>query len=162
MLDYVAIEPFLEPAYTIEERCIRAASVDFKIDYFLIKSIRQKESGTLGQQVRNTNGTHDLGPMQINTDTIADFESFGITAHEVMNDTCLNIYVGTLHLWRKIRETGDLWRGVAWYHSKTKRYGTPYARDVMRIYRGMLDMFNRKIEKRVVAQNDVNSGRDWP
>ena len=151
MLDFAVVEPLLEPPVTVEERCMRSAAHDFKLDYFLLRAIREQEAGDPGMKKRNRNGSHDLGEMQINTVTVADFASFGITEKDLRRDTCLNIYAGALHLWRKIAETGDVWKGVAWYHNKRKALGFPYAKQVYRRYVRLLDAFNAKW---VVADKD--------
>lgn len=144
MLDFVVVEPLLEPPTTVEERCIRSAAHDFKIDYFLLRAIREHEAGTPGMKKINNDGSHDLGEMQINTGTVADFASFGITEQDLRRDTCLNIYTGALHLWRKIAETGDVWKGVAWYHNKYRSIGFPYAQKVFRRYMRLLNDFYKQ------------------
>lgn len=153
MLDFVVVEPHLPPAYTIEEQCIRGAAKDMKLDYFILKAIREQESGQNGKTSLNSNGTYDHGEFQINTVTIQDFKEFGITLSDVTNNTCLNIYTGALHLWRKIKETGDVWRGVAWYHSKRNVFGTPYAKKVYSRYTRLL----RKFEKDLVVDESRGS-----
>lgn len=141
MLDYVDVEPYLEPAYTLEEKCIRSASQDYQIDYFLLHAIREQEAGTNGRTMLNKNGTRDHGEFQINTVVVEDFKDYGITIADVTYDTCLNVYAAATHLFRKMKETGDIWRGVAWYHSKRAVHGTPYARKVFDRYTRMLREF---------------------
>lgn len=155
MLDFLVVEPYLPPAHTVEEQCIRAAAEDMKLDYFILKAIREQESGVSGRTNLNNNGTYDHGEFQINTVTIQDFKEFGITLEDVTNDTCLNVYTGALHLWRKIKETGDVWRGVAWYHNKRNVFGTPYAKKVFKRYKRLLSKFEKD-----VALDDFETQRD--
>ena len=158
MLDMNVIEPYLEPAYTVEERCMRSAAHDFRLDYFVIKAIREAENGKSGQYSNNSNDTRDHGEMQVNDIVISDFAEYGITGEDLLRDTCLNIYTGVAHLWRKIAETGQLWKGVAWYHSKTERLGTPYARRVYRRYSRMVSEFSDRVS-RMSAERSVPSNK---
>lgn len=149
MLDYVDIEPYLEPAYTIEEKCIRSASHDYNIDYFLLHAIREQEAGVNGKKNLNRDGTRDHGEFQINTVVVEDFKEFGISISDVTYDTCLNVYTAASHLFRKMKETGDIWRGVAWYHNKRSVYGTPYARKVYTRYSRMVKNFEGKLAEKL-------------
>lgn len=157
MLDFVVIEPHLPPAHTIEERCIRSASLDMNLDYFVLKAIRGQENGASGKtSASNKNGSYDIAEFQINNRTVADFAEFGITVEKLLTNTCLNVYTAALHLWRKIAETGDLWRGVAWYHSKNSTYGTPYANSVYRRYIKLVDRFSRQVDaSAATSRNEV-------
>lgn len=156
MLDFALIEPYLPPAATLEERCLRAAADRHEVDYFILKSIRKQEAGTVGARQRNrSNGTYDHGPWQINTVVISDYAHLGITAEMVMKDVCLNVDIAARHLRAKIDETGDTWKGVAWYHSKTKSFGIPYARKVFNYYIGMVREFRAQFALNTQSGGDA-------
>lgn len=151
MIEFMAIEPMLPVAHSQEERCLRDAAVTYDLDYFILKSIRSVENGRVGAVSHNTDGSIDHGPMQINTVVLQDYAHLGITAEDLTNDACLNIDIGARHLRAKIEETGDTWKGVAWYHSKTERHGTPYARRVYERYIAMIERFRDRLRADRVA-----------
>jgi hypothetical protein len=96
------------------------------------------EGGRPGQWVRNANGTHDIGPMQINTINLGDIaRQAQVTpdhvAYALTVNGCSNVAVGAWFLRRKINEAGgDIWKGVAWYHSRTPEKGNAYVNRVNR------------------------------
>jgi hypothetical protein len=47
--------------------CINQAAVTFYVPATVILSVLAVENGTVGMAKRNTNGTYDFGPMQINS-----------------------------------------------------------------------------------------------
>ena len=47
--------------------CLMMASQTYSVPPAVMVGIMQVEGGRVGQQVLNTNGSYDLGPMQINT-----------------------------------------------------------------------------------------------
>ena len=147
MFELAVIEQVLPPAQTIEEVCLRGASAEYGVDYLLLKAIREKEAGTRGMRKPNSNGTADLGEMQLNTATVPDYAQYGFTERIVQYDTCHNIRIGALHLRTKILETKDIWLGVAWYHSKTPKYGYPYARDIHKRYMRLVEDFKERVHR---------------
>ena len=84
-----------------------------------------------GQWVQNTNGTHDVGPMQFNTSYLATLARYGITTGDVAASGC---YPYQLAAWRLAlhlqNDAGDVWQRAANYHSRTPQYNA--------IYRGKL------------------------
>jgi hypothetical protein len=57
----------------IQERvvCSISAAVKYEVPANIVLAVAEKEAGKPGQWVRNSNGTHDVGPMQFNTRTCA-------------------------------------------------------------------------------------------
>lgn len=117
--------------------CIFAAAQTYSVPPAVIMGILQVEGGRVGMASKNTNGTEDLGPMQINTIWVPELaRQWGIpqgTAKRlVRDDACVNIGVGTWILRKKINDTGSLYKGIAWYHSATPKYGTVYRQKVIK------------------------------
>lgn len=116
--------------------CIFAAAQTYVVPPSVILGILNVEGGKIGQAVRNTNNTYDLGPMQINTLWIPELANFwGVRQSEalrlVRDDACINIGVGAWILRTKIDKTGSLTRGIAHYHSATPNLGHNYRKKVM-------------------------------
>lgn len=113
--------------------CFLWASSHYNVPTSLLLSIAQVEGGRVGTVSANTNGTQDLGPMQINTIWLDDIaKRTGQTPlqvrHRLINDGCYNVGIGAWILKKNITSSGDPWLGAAYYHSRTpalaKRYLT--------------------------------------
>ncbi len=116
--------------------CIFAAAQTYAVPPSVILGVLNVEGGRIGQAVRNTNNTYDLGPMQINTLWIPELAKYwGVQEHvallKVRDDACINIGVGAWILRRKMDEAGSLSGGIAHYHSGTYRLGSRYHKKVM-------------------------------
>ena len=115
---------------------IFTAAQTYSVPPSVILGILHVEGGRVGMASKNTNGTADLGPMQINTIWMPELaRHWGVSrdaAHKlVRDDACVNIGVGTWILRKKINQTGSLYQGIAYYHSATPHLGTRYRAKVM-------------------------------
>lgn len=117
--------------------CLLVAAQAYAIPPAVLLGIYQVEGGKVGQQVGpNTNGSYDLGPMQINTIWIPELAAeWGVshaTARQwIKDDPCTNVGVAAWILRRNLDETGDLARSIAHYHSRTPTIGSAYKRKVV-------------------------------
>lgn len=116
--------------------CIFAAAQTYAVPPSVILGILNVEGGKIGQAVRNTNNTYDLGPMQINTIWIPQLASYwGVKPARAMalvrDDACINIGVGAWILRTNVNKTGSLTGGIAHYHSGTPHLGQKYRRKVL-------------------------------
>ncbi len=117
--------------------CIFMAAQTYSVPPAVLLGIMQVEGGKVGQQVKNTNGTYDLGPMQINTIWMSELSGhWGVSQKTawrwVRDDACVNVGVAAWILRKKSVEAGSLYKGIAHYHSKTPRFGTPYRQKVIK------------------------------
>ena len=121
--------------------CIFAASQTYAVPAPVLLGILHVEGGRVGQAVPNTNGTHDLGPMQINTlwlPTLAkNWKVSEKTAMEwVRDDGCTNVNVSAWILRQNLNATnGSLAMAVAYYHSRTPSLGSKYKSKVVEVMR---------------------------
>ena len=120
--------------------CLMLASQNYQVPPQVLVGILHVEGGRIGQQVANTNGTYDLGPMQINTLWLPELaRHWGVskrTAHTwVRDDGCTNINVAAWILRQHLNETGSLARAVSQYHSRTPQVGARYKRKVVDMMR---------------------------
>ena len=85
------------------------------------------EGGRVGQTVRNTNATYDIGPMQINSSWLGKVAKLGITRDQVLNNACINIGVAAwifVQEWQ--RSPNNVGLAMARYHSPTARHQHRY------------------------------------
>jgi soluble lytic murein transglycosylase-like protein len=116
--------------------CIFTAAQSYSVPPSVILGVLNVEGGKVGMASANTNGTYDLGPMQINTIWVPELAShWGVPQKTalrwVRDDACVNIGVGTWILRKKMNEAGSLAGGIAGYHSGTPKFGTPYRNKVL-------------------------------
>ena len=95
------------------------------------------EGGLLGAVSRNTNGTVDIGPMQVNQvwlpDVAAHWHTTERAAFLALRDNfCANVEAGAWILRQGLDEAdGDFWEGVGIYHSHDPGYKRSYLRAVL-------------------------------
>lgn len=119
----------------IHERvsCSILAAKKYGVPANIVLAVAEKEGGRPGQWVQNSNGSHDVGPMQFNTAYLKDLARFGITAQDVAANGC---YPYDLAAWRLRKhlqnDSGDIWTRAANYHSRTTEFNNIYRADLMR------------------------------
>jgi hypothetical protein len=125
--------PFIDLPPQLQERvvCSISAAAKYEIPANIVLAVAEKEGGKPGQWVRNTNGTHDVGPMQFNTAYLSTLGRYGITADDVAAAGCYPFDLAAWRLRQHIKnDSGDLWTRVANYHSRTYIYNTTYRADL--------------------------------
>lgn len=115
--------------------CLLISAQTYQVPPGVLLGIMQVEGGRIGQAVRNTNGSYDLGPMQINTIWLPELARKWNTDQRtalswVKDDGCVNVSVSAWILRQRINRTGSLWSGIAGYHSLTPGIGSRYASKV--------------------------------
>ncbi|MBT2186102.1 lytic transglycosylase domain-containing protein [Sphingobium sp. H33] len=86
--------------------------------------LRDQEGGWVGAQILNSNGTHDLGPMQVNSWWVGRIAArtgrepahirYWLTHHP-----CFNVDAARWIFLSALAATGDYWQAVGLYHSPT-------------------------------------------
>lgn len=124
-------------------RCITQASRGRRWLERTLWGLRDQEGGWLGAEVRNANGSHDLGPLQVNSwwvPKIAD--AIGRPEVQVrwwlIHDACFNVRAARWIFLSALMATGEYWRAVGAYHSPTSwrqmRYSASVAGHLRRRY----------------------------
>ncbi|EQB15957.1 hypothetical protein RLDS_09580 [Sphingobium lactosutens DS20] len=72
----------------------------------------------------NANGTHDLGPLQVNSSWVPKFAALtgrpALTVrYWLINDPCFNVQAARWLFLAALQTTGDYWKAVGVYHSPT-------------------------------------------
>ena len=116
--------------------CLMMASQTYSVPPAVMVGIMQVEGGRVGQQVLNTNGSYDLGPMQINTIWVPRLANYwnvdeNTAKRWIRDDPCTNLGVAAWILRRHMNETGSLPRAIAYYHSRTPSLGYSYKNRVV-------------------------------
>lgn len=118
-------------------QCMSAAGVYYQVSPVLLWSIAKVESGfNVRATNSNSNGTDDIGIMQINSSWLPKLAPYGITRHRLMNDPCLNIHVGAWILAQNAHKHGYNWQAVSAYNTGHPTRGVQYARKVLDVAYG--------------------------
>lgn len=139
---------------TTLNQCVSKASTAYGIHPIIIKSLIAVEGGQIGTKSRNTNGSFDMGVMQINTIHTPDIQKkLGFTNAELISDPCKNIMAGTWILWQRIQESPKkIWVAVGNYHSKTPWYRHNYLKKVEEAYSRLLPSFGKPEEAKAIGR----------
>lgn len=117
--------------------CIFAAAAAYRLPPAVVLIVLDVEGGSLGHVSMNTNGTVDIGPMQVNELWLPQLEaqwkaSRAATYAALRDDFCANVEGGAWILRQAIDEAGgDFWEGVGLYHSHDPAYKADYLRKVL-------------------------------
>ena len=120
------------PETTYVRDCINAASRAHKVPAIVLVLLLRVEAGRLGAVSQNTNGTVDIGPMQVNNIWVHKialrWKATDDAAYKALRDNlCANIEAGAWILRDGLDEAhGDLWQGVAYYHSHSPDHQKHY------------------------------------
>lgn len=122
-------------AGTAYDQCFDAAAKKYSVDVLLLKAIAKTESGFNPYVISdyNSNGSYDIGMMQINSSWLPKLSRYGITQSHLLS-ACTNIHVGAWILASNIHQVGRNWRAVGAYNSPTEKNQQRYAHLVWNNY----------------------------
>jgi len=132
---------------TMLQKCVNYASIRYGVNPIVIKAIIDVEGGKIGTLSRNSNGSYDMGVMQINTIHLKAIKNKypGVGPRELTYKPCINIAIGTWLLKQRIDEAPSYWVGVASYHSKTPKYRNIYLRKLYVSIKKLLAVRERRM-----------------
>lgn len=112
------------------QACWQEVGARYGVNPYLLGAIAKQESNFNANAVRkNTNGSKDIGVMQINSIWLPTLAKYGITEQQLY-DPCVNIAVGAWILRQQQEKYGNTWEAVGAYHSKTPSHKWKYADQV--------------------------------
>jgi len=102
------------------DKCFGDAGQRFGINKTLLIAIAKTESNLNASVVsgKNTNGSYDIGIMQINSWWLPTLKSYGISESDLRSG-CTNIHVGAWILSGNISRKGSNWGAVGAYNAVT-------------------------------------------
>lgn len=97
--------------------------------------LRDQEAGWIGAEVPNADGSHDLGPLQVNSWWVIRIATRtgrapGQIRWWLTHDACFNVEVARWIFLSGLAATGDYWKAVGVYHSPTGPRQRRYALSV--------------------------------
>lgn len=102
--------------------CIRRAAAGRGWLERTLWGLRDQEAGWIGAQVKNRDGTHDLGPLQVNSWWIPRIATLTRRPEQavrywLINDPCFNIEVARWIFLLELSARRDYWLAIGGYHS---------------------------------------------
>ena len=131
-------------ARPVTTSCVIAEAARQSLDLLKVLAVMKAENGRVGQFVLNSNGSYDIGPMQVNTIHLPELaKTFGVPGDRVAQllayDGCFNVAVGAWLLRVRTNEAaGDFWYGIGRYHSRTTVYSNIYILRVHSVMQGLV------------------------
>lgn len=132
----VEARPALNPQHeAIIGLCIRNAAFGRAWLERTLWGLRDQEAGWIGAEVPNTNGTQDLGPMQINSWWIPRLSALTGRPPEIVRvwlirDACFNVQAAGWIFLTELRANRNYWKAIGAYHSSTPWRQRNYAQAV--------------------------------
>lgn len=112
--------------------CLDDAAQFHRVNVQLVRAIAQQESGMRANAVNtNSDGSEDIGLMQINSSWLPKLARYGITRQRLF-DACVNGYVGTWILASNIKQFGATWKAVGAYNAVSTNKQLIYANHIYR------------------------------
>lgn len=124
---------------SVIQGCLTAAASTHRVPPAVLVILLDVEGGQLGRVSGNTNGTVDIGPMQVNEIWLPELARHwrapvAQTFIALRDNFCANVEAGAFILRRGLDEVpGDFWTGVGNYHSHDRAYKVAYLRKVLAV-----------------------------
>jgi hypothetical protein len=118
--------------------CLTAAGNAYREPAALLVILLNVEGGQLGAVSPNTNGTVDIGPMQVNDIWVPKVAEHWRTSRHaafvaLRDNFCANVEAGAWILRMGLDEAhGDFWEGVGFYHSHDPDHKAIYLASVLK------------------------------
>jgi hypothetical protein len=109
----------LPPTRPLTLDCVVEAARANDVPLAALLGILAVEGGKVGEALRNSNGTFDLGAFQVNTCNINMLVDEGFTADAILRDGCVNAHAAARLLRLEVERAGNIWAAVGAYHSRT-------------------------------------------
>lgn len=125
----------------VTPQCVVEEANRQSLEVVKVLAVMKTEGGRLGEYSRNSNGSFDIGPMQVNTIHLPELSKiYAIAPADVSQllayDGCFNVAVGAWLLRKRTNEAaGDFWYGIGRYHSSTRLASNKY---ILRVHGMML------------------------
>lgn len=140
----VEIRQSFEQPTNLTTQCLSRVSQRYQVHPLILSLVANVEGGWTGARIKNTNGTFDLGVMQINTIHIPELSKHGLTEKMLQNNDCINVGVAAWYIRRVTIDqtavgTESYFRAIARYHSKNEPHISRYTDKLMDAYRALLE-----------------------
>lgn len=125
--------------------CFQQAAQKYNVPEKLLRAIAAHESSMNHKAIskKNSDGTYDIGLMQINSWWMPQLYKYGITQNSLLNDPCLNLNVGAWILATNFHTHGKSWNSVGAYNAGFK----PSREPLRKTYVGYIKSQLKKLQE---------------
>ena len=121
--------------FKIQAHCFKEASARYNVPASLLKAIAKHESGGRTHAVNtNTNGSRDIGLMQINSGWLPVLQRHGLNEQDLY-DPCVNVLVAAWILSNNFQRLGYTTQGLGAYNAVTPWKRERYARQILQSFK---------------------------
>jgi len=107
--------------------CFDDAAAFHHVNPLILRAIALVESrGNSNAINKNSNGSYDLGMMQINSIHLPELARYGLDRKDLL-DACKNVYTGAWILRQNMDRYGNTWNAIGAYNASTPEYRRRYA-----------------------------------
>ena len=115
--------------------CFKEASARYNVPASLLQAIARHESGGSTHAVNtNTNGSRDIGLMQINSGWLPVLNRHGLQEKDLY-DPCVNVLVAAWILSNNFQKLGYTTQGLGAYNAVTPWKRERYARQILQSFK---------------------------
>jgi soluble lytic murein transglycosylase-like protein len=120
---------------TANAHCFKEASARYNVPASLLKAIAKHESGGRIHAVNtNTNGSRDIGLMQINSGWLPVLQRHGLKEQDLY-DPCVNVLIAAWILSNNFQRLGYTTQGLGAYNAVTPWKRERYARQILQSFK---------------------------
>lgn len=121
---------WITPLHAAEQCTWEGVASRYGVNAQVLYAIAHLESSVNPSALRkNSDGTQDIGMMQINSRWLPHLGKFGITSKHLF-DPCINLHVGAYILSLSMQRYGNTWQAIGTYHSATPEHRDRYAKQI--------------------------------
>lgn len=139
---------------SVLNQCVSQSSQAYGIQPIMLKTIIAVEGGQAGTASRNTNGTYDMGVMQVNTIHLNAIQrELGYNWKDLIFNPCKNIDAGAWILSKRLKEEPTRpWLAVGNYHSKSPAKRVVYLKKIANAYAGLYPVIGKAGEAKALGR----------
>lgn len=100
----------------VAEQCVVESAAHHRVPVSLIMWLMAQEDGAVGMVSDNTNGSYDIGPMQINSWWLPKLKRLGVSEKSIRDNGCINVAVGTW-IFSDLLRRYPVWQAIGYYHT---------------------------------------------
>lgn len=139
----------MEEVRKLDRPCLDRVIQKYQIHPMVLSVIAQTEGGWAGAKIRNSDGTYDLGLMQINTIHLPELARYGITEKMLVNNECINIgvaawYIRRVTIGQNLTDRESFFRSIARYHNKQEPYISVYTKKLEEAFDRIVEQYGER------------------
>jgi len=123
------------PVEPLTQQCVEEVIQESGIHPDVLFAIMMVEGGKVGEDARrkNSNGTYDIGLMQINSIHLPELAKLGISETALRNSGCISLKVAAWHILYVTKNASytadpdEYLRGLSAYHTFSDEFNAAYA-----------------------------------